>query len=405
MKTLFANRWFLASFFYLSSALNYLDRLVLGAMAPHLMKVLDFSLPDYGLLQRNFYIVYSVCSPLAGFMLDKLGLNRGVAVAIAVWSTAGILRGYVDSYWGLMVASCMLAAGEAAGIPATAKFAQQFLKPAERAIGAGMSQLGLAVGSFAAPLFVNYFVTQGQWQGAFVVPGMLGFAWIPLWLWMSRGKGAPAPTAIASEKDWKAVLRDPGMWGLYAGNIVGMVPYALWSGAWTTIFFTQTHHLSMIDANAYGKWTHLVNYPAAMLGGILSMLLVKRGWRPANARLHICGLVGLGQLINLWIPQAGSPLLATIGICASYAFAGMFGVNFYTLPVDRYGHKTAAFAVSLLTSAFGVLQIFISPWIGNMVKERGFGPVCMLAALCPLLAYGIVRLTRPPEERAGAGLA
>lgn len=399
MKALFANRWFLASFFYLSSALNYLDRLVLGAMAPHLMKVLDFSLPDYGLLQRNFYIVYSVCSPLAGYFLDKVGLNRGVAFAIALWSGAGILRGYVDSYWGLMIASCMLAAGEAAGIPATAKFAQQYLQPAERAIGAGMSQLGLALGSFAAPLFVNYFVAQGQWQNAFVLPGLLGFAWIPLWLLMSKG-GTPQPPETGPAKDWKGVLRDPGMWGLYAGNIVGMVPYALWSGAWTTIFFTQTYQLSLIDANAYGKWTHLVNYPAAMLGGFLSMWLVKRGWRPANARLHICGLVGAGQLINLLIPNAGSPLLATILICLSYAMAGMFGVNFYTLPVDRYGHKTAAFAVSLLTSAFGILQVFISPWIGQVVKDRGFGPVCVLAALCPILAYVIVRLTRPPEERA-----
>jgi ACS family hexuronate transporter-like MFS transporter len=398
MKTLFANRWFLASFFYLSSALNYLDRLVLGAMAPHLMKVLDFSVVQYGDLQRNFYIVYAICSPLMGWVLDKVGLNRGAAVMIGLWS--GVLRGYVDSYDGLMLASCLLAAGESAGLPLTAKFAQQYLKPAERAVGAGISQLGLAVGSFSAPVVVNYFVTQGQWQSAFVVTGMLGFIWIPIWLWLSSGsKGQTEPEQAG--KDWRGLLRDPGMWGLYVGNVLGMVPYALWSGAWTTIFFTQTHHLSMVDANSYGKWTHLVNYPAALAGGFLSMWLVKRGVRPASARLRVCMMVAAGQMINLAIPYAPTPLLATIGIGASYAMAGMFGVNFYTLPIDRYGHQTAAFAVSLLTSAFGLLQIFISPWIGRMVQQQGFGPVCVLAAVMPLVGIMVVRATRPPEERAG----
>ena len=402
MKSLLSNRWFLASFFYLSSALNYLDRLVLGAMAPHLMKVLDFSLPQYGSLQSLFYIVYSICSPLAGFLLDRVGLNRGISVAIAIWSVAGILRGYVDSYWGLVAASCLLAVGESAGIPATAKFAQRYLKPAERAMGSGVSQLGLAVGAFTAPLFVNHFVSRGEWQYAFVVPGVLGFIWIPVWWWLSKNTEADTPVEEPGQRQSStaSVLRDPGMWGLWVGNLLGMVPYALWSGNWTTLFFTQSFGLTMQEANDFGKYTHLVNYAGALTGGWISMMLVRRGWRPANARLRVCGFVAVGQLLNFLIPMAPTPLVATLGICAAYVLAAMWGVNFYTIPVDRYGHATAAFAVSLLTSAFGILQVFISPWIGRTVQAQGFQPVCILASFCPLVAFAIVWLTRPAEERA-----
>jgi len=400
MKPL-SNRWVVASVFYLSSALNYLDRLLLGSMAPHLMKVLNFNAAQYGDLQSLFYIVYSVCSPIAGFLIDKVGLNRGISVALALWSVAGILRGYVDSYWGLVAASCLLAIGESAGIPSTAKFAHRYLRPQERAIGAGMSQLGLAVGGFLAPVVVSYFVTQGNWQYAFVLPGIAGFVWIAVWLWVDRHNKVPPPDAKAQERSFSPaqLLREPGMWGLYLGNIAGMVPYALWSGNWTTLFFTQTYGLTIQEANSYAKYTHLVNYAGALFGGWLSGYLVQRGWRPASARIQVCGMVAVGQLVNFAIPNAPDPGWAALGICASYAFAAMFGVNFYTIPVDRYGHGAAAFSVSLLTSAFGVLQVVISPWVGRMAQSTGFGAVCALAALSPLLAYAIVQFTRPAEER------
>jgi MFS transporter, ACS family, hexuronate transporter len=400
MKSLLANRWFLASFFYLSSTLNYLDRVLLGAMAPHLMKVLDFGLPEYGSLQSLFYIVYSICSPLAGFLLDRFGLNRGVSVAVAIWSLAGILRGYVDSYWGLVAASCLLAVGESAGIPATAKFAQRYLKPAERAVGAGISQLGLTLGAFLAPVIVNTF-RDDKWQYAFLIPGVMGFLWIPIWLGMTRHHRVAEPPPEPSQRQLNAgeLIRDRGMWALFAGNLLGMVPYAVWSGPWTTIYFTETYKLTQQAANEYGKYSHLLNYAGALGGGWISMMMVKRGMRPANARLRVCAFVAAGQMLGFLIPMAPTPLLATVGICFTYALAAMWGVNFYTLPVDRYGHASAAFAVSLLTSAYGVLNIVINPWIGRTVAASGFQPVCILASICPIVAFLIVWLNRPAEER------
>jgi ACS family hexuronate transporter-like MFS transporter len=143
----------------------------------------------------------------------------------------------------------------------------------------------------------------------------------------------------------------------------------------------------------------MVNYAGALFGGWLSGYLVTKGWRPASARIRVVGIVAALQWVNLLIPHAPGPALATLGISASYALAAMFGVNFYTIPVDRYGHGAAAFSVSLLTSAFGLLSAFISPWIGRTIESSGFTPVCILAALSPMFAYAIVQFTRPAEER------
>jgi hypothetical protein len=64
------------------------------------------------------------------------------------------------------------------------------------------------------------------------------------------------------------------------------------------------------------------------------------------------------------------------------------------MPLDAYGSNRAAFAVSLLTAGYGLLQIVIYPWIGQQVDVHGFANVCLVVAICPLIGYAILEFTR-----------
>jgi hypothetical protein len=66
-------------------------------------------------------------------------------------------------------------------------------------------------------------------------------------------------------------------------------------------------------------------------------------------------------------------------------------VNVYTIPLDLFGASGAASATSVLVTAYGLLQIFLSPLIGKLVDLYGFGPVCVLVACPPLLGYWLLR--------------
>lgn len=403
MRTLLANRWVVAGFFYLSSALNYLDRLVLAALAPLLMKEFQFNETQYGALHSVFYLVYAIFSPLAGLFLDRAGLTLGISVAVALWSAAGIARGFVEGYTGLVLASALLAVGEAAGIPATAK-ATRYLKPDERAFGAGMSQVGLSIGGFAAPLIANHFVALGNWQGAFVVPGLLGFFWIPVWILLSRLNPGVESPAAQTPKTSRDIVRDPFMWALFAANLIAMVAYSLWTN-WTTLFFTRTFDLPLREANVYAKYPQIFSYVGALSGGLISMWLIRRGRRPADARLRTCGFAAIGMLVTAAVPFMPEPWMAATAICLSFLVASAWAVNLYTIPVDLFGHQSAAFAVSLLTAAYGVLQVVVSPVIGRTIREYGFQPVCLLAAVCPLVAFGILSFVRSRRSEARAQAA
>jgi hypothetical protein len=48
------------------------------------------------------------------------------------------------------------------------------------------------------------------------------------------------------------------------------------------------------------------------------------------------------------------------------------------------------------------VQALISPAIGAVVDARGYGPVCLVAAILPLAAYFVLRRTnRTTENTAG----
>jgi ACS family hexuronate transporter-like MFS transporter len=92
-------------------------------------------------------------------------------------------------------------------------------------------------------------------------------------------------------------------------------------------------------------------------------------------------------------PMMPSPTLATAAICWSFFWTVAMSVNIYSLPLDYFGAERAAFGVSALTGAYGILQTVLSPLVGHLVAHYGFVPVCAGIASMPLLSYAILRWT------------
>lgn len=385
-------RWIVVSVFLLSSALNYLDRQILAALAPILKTEFQLSNEQYGLIISVFSIAYAISSPVAGWFLDKVGLTRGTSIAVAFWSIAGMARGFASGLPGLVGATAALGIGEAAGIPAAAKAGAIYLEPKERAYGSALSQIGLSIGAITAPLLTTYFALNYGWRSAFIIPGLLGFIWIPLWWWME--KKAPKREEAATDETISIpeLLREKQVWGFIAGNILSMFAYTLWNN-WMTIFFTTHHKLQLSAANKLAAVPQFFAYFGGLAGSAIAYRMIGRGMNPLKARHRILLLCALFSLSTALVPLMPNPMAAMLMISVSFFWASAWGVNYYNMPVDAYGGR-AAFAVSLLTMAYGILQIFVSPLIGRSIDLVGFGPVCTAAALTPLAAYGVILATK-----------
>jgi ACS family hexuronate transporter-like MFS transporter len=386
------DRWLVMGIFLLSSSINYLDRQSLATLAPLIRVEFHLSNAEYGWVLAAFSITYAAAAPFAGLFIDRIGLSRGITIAIGLWSLAAISTGLTRGLGSLVACRAWLGLAEAGGIPAAGKAIHEYLAPPERALGNGLNQAAVFLGAILAPPAATWLAVRYQWRTAFMVTGVAGLLWIPLWNAIARR--VKAPSASAGEPFWRTleILRDTRMWGFILANAISMVTYSLWSN-WTTLYLVEVRRLTFVQA-AYFAWLPPLG---AMLGGFaggwLSFRWAKNSIDPVEARGRVCRLCAALGVAAITIPLAPSAAWAVAGISLSILAVSAFSVNLYTMPLDVYGGARAAFAVSLLVSAYGAMQTVASPALGAVVDRYGFAPLCVIASVASIAAYAMLRAT------------
>jgi ACS family hexuronate transporter-like MFS transporter len=389
-----AARWGAISVFALASTWNYLDRQLLSAAAPRVKAEFHLSNAGYGWLVAAFGLAYALASPALGWFLDWIGLETGICWAVGFWSLAALICGWTRTFGQLVMSRVLLGVGESAGVPAAGKVNTIYLEPENRAIGAAVTQVGLTVGSVAAPLLVGAFT---GWRSPFFICGALGLVWIPVWLFV-RSRVQPYAN-VPPTKGSVALIADRRLVILTVANLFWMVAYVLWS-YWTTIYIAESFRLSTHDANLYAWIPPIGSTLGGFLGGWLSRRSIARGNPAVRARVTAVGVSAIGCLVCIAGPFCRTPLLATLVAAASYFWTTAGSVNLYTIPLDLWGGEKAGVAISYLVFAYGLLQTAISPLIGAIVDRFGFGPVCWMIAVPPFIGWWLLKKIRGSHEAA-----
>jgi ACS family hexuronate transporter-like MFS transporter len=387
-------RWAVLAVFVLATAINYLDRQMLSALAP-LIKA-EFGIPNlqFGLMLSAFGLANALSAPFAGMLIDRFGLNRAVSTAIGLWSCAGIATGLTRGLGTLVGCRAVLGIAEGAGIPSAGKAIHQYLKPAERALGNALNQAGVSLGWSLAPILGTWIATRGGWRQAFIVTGILGLAWIPVWNWVAAHWGGWQTTRDdGPHHSGRELLRDRRLWIFCAANALSMILYSLWFN-WTTLYLTDVHHLTLVRTVWYAWIPPVAAVVGGAAGGGISLRLISRGVPAMPARFRVCLLAGVVAMVAAAVPAAPSPGWAAAGISLSFLAVSAFSVNMYTLPLDAFDGARAAFAVSMLVASTGLTTVVVSPIIGWVVDHHGYVPVTSFAAFMPLAACAVLWTTR-----------
>src|SRR5215208_468852 len=86
----FGYRWTICALLFFATTINYIDRQVLGILAPTLQRELGWSETDYSAVVSWFTAAYALGYLGAGRLLDRVGTRAGYAIAIVVWSIAAM---------------------------------------------------------------------------------------------------------------------------------------------------------------------------------------------------------------------------------------------------------------------------------------------------------------------------
>jgi len=225
------------------------------------------------------------------------------------------------------------------------------------------------------------------------VCGVVGLVWVPSWL--ATLKAVPAgPAAEKKPEPIGGLLKDSRFYGIVVTNMFIMTLYSVWTN-WTTLYFVQVHHMTAIEANRKFAWLPPV---FATLGGAvgawLVMFWIRRGVAIRLARVRVAWCAAIVLLTTALIPFAPSAEWAAAGISLSYFASVALSTTVYSSPIDLFGPGRAGFCVAALTLGYGLMQTFLSPYVGKTIDRVGFSPVFTALSFVPLLGAGIFHWTR-----------
>src|SRR5689334_15630296 len=83
----------------LGSVINYLTRSTLGVAAQTLMRDLHITTEQYSWIVATFQFAIML-QPLAGYVLDVLGLRIGFAIFAIAWSIISMAHGLAHTWQG-----------------------------------------------------------------------------------------------------------------------------------------------------------------------------------------------------------------------------------------------------------------------------------------------------------------
>jgi ACS family hexuronate transporter-like MFS transporter len=394
-------RWLAVSVFIISSVLNYLDRSLLGSLAPLIMSEFHFNQAAYGWLISAFSATYALSALGAGWALDRFGVNRTTYAAAAWWSTAAVGTGIVGSLPALGVCRAALGIGESAGVSAVGKLNAIYLKPEERALGAALNQIGISLGASLAVYWGIGAAGIHGWRWPFMVAGICGFGWLPLWWLVSRTVPAQfQKLELSSEQERRRqplfeILNERNLIILVVANLLWMGGYSLWS-SWITLYLVHVHHLTLEQTRHYAWIPPLVSNVGGFFGGWLSYRWTKKTGDPVGARRRAVWVGAICSLVTLALPFAVDARWATALISASFFFALAGSVNIYALPIDIFGAKRAGMALAALTCSYGFLQMVISPVIGFLSDHKLYTEVIWMVTL-PLILSALALQKLQPQ--------
>lgn len=404
-------RWVIVGLLFLAMVINYVDRQTIGLLKADLSKEFHWDETHYADLVFYFQAAYALAYMAWGKIMDKIGARWGFGVAFLIWQIAHISHALARGFTGFAVARMGLGIGEAGGFPGGIKAVAEWFPKNERALATGIFNAGTNIGAIVTPLVVPGIVLAFGWQMAFIVTGVVGLVWLPLWLIVYRRpreqKRLSAAELAHIEQDpadpvekigWVKLLGKRETWAFALGKF--LIDPIWWMFLfWLPDFLGKRYHL---DLKSFGPpliAIYLMSDVGSVAGGWLSSQLMKMGWSINAARkttMLVCALLALPVIFAANVASLWAAVLI-IGV-ATAAHQG-FSANLYTLPSDVFPRGAVGSVVGIGGMLGAVGGMVFSKYIGQVLDRIGtYTPIFLVAGSAYLTALLVIHLLTPKME-------
>jgi ACS family hexuronate transporter-like MFS transporter len=330
--------------------------------------------------------------PIAGYILDFVGLKIGFAIFAIAWAASNMLHGLATGWTSLAFFRGLLGMSEAAIFPAGMKAISLWFPAKERSIATGWLNTGTSIGAMLAPPLVVYCILSFNWQMAFVVTG--GSA---LWLVYFR-QPEDHPKLSADERQyiltgqerraqpastrpsWRHVLSTRRFWGIAIPRFLAEPAWQTFN-FWIPLYLFSVRHMNLKEIALFGWMPFLAADLGCVVGGYLAPFFIRRfnvSLIASRKLVIVCGAVLMAG--PACIGLAASPYVAIALFCTgAFAHQAISGALF-TLASDVFGQHEVGTATGLSGMCGWLGGMIFSLIVGALAATLGYNPlfVCLM---------------------------
>ena len=179
-------RWVVVALLFTAMVVNYVDRQALGLLKADLTAEFGWSETNYADLVFWFQCAYAIAYLAWGRIIDKIGARFGFGIAFAIWQVGHMATAAASSFGGFIASRVILGLGEGGAFPAGIKAVAEWFPKKERAFATGIFNAGTNIGAIVTPLLIPALTLAFGWQMTFIITGLMGLVWLPIWLLLYR---------------------------------------------------------------------------------------------------------------------------------------------------------------------------------------------------------------------------
>jgi MFS family permease len=409
-----------AGVIFLGSVLLWADRSNFSVAAAAWAKQYGWQPATIGMMLSAFSLGYLILQPIGGWIADRIGPRRTVAISMAGWSLWVLLTPLAPAVlWLTASFRVLLGASEAPYIPATAAaVAKAIPSDARRGKFAAFMQSGAQLGPAAGVFFAGIILSATASPAMiFIIFGGIGIVGAAAWWAYARNFSDPAPTgAHAETAEAKAraaqapvsnrkLITSPALWPFYIGYFA--LPYCQYIFlAWLPQYLTHYRHIPLVQASVLSALPYLTAFVAVNFAGWGMDWFARHGWR--KGAFHRKFFIGLGALIyaatTLIAATTDSTAVAVTMIVIANAGLSFYVIPYWTICTDIAPQQTGT--LSGLMNFFGICGATLSPYLSGVIAQAtgAFVAPLELAVAIMLVAATIMILffrVRPLAELVG----
>lgn len=212
-------KWIILLALFIMSIVNFADKSITGLAGIHIMKDLDLSSTQFGIVASSFFWLFSIAGIIGGALSDRLGTGKLLAIMAIIWTIAQSMVLFVSSLPLLIVSRVLLGAGEGAFSATAVSHLSKWFKPESRAFAISIINFGNVVGiAVTAPIMVFLISTYG-WKQAFFISGLCSFLWLIAWLWLGRLRPDDSFIEEGSSQENKQERNGKDVWRVLRSSI------------------------------------------------------------------------------------------------------------------------------------------------------------------------------------------